>query len=137
VRVVLDTNILVSACWKPGGLEDKMIKLAMDGRISIYVSQVVWSEYAEVLARPKFEKVRGKTVELLANLKTIVAWVSPVEELDVCPRDKDDNCLVECAVAAGALYLVTGNLGHFPTQYRSTQIVNARRFLESAGFGAG
>ena len=47
----------------------------------------------------------------------------------VCP-DPDDDHILECAVSAGADYLVTGNLKHFPLQYRGVRVVTARHMIE-------
>jgi predicted nucleic acid-binding protein len=44
--------------------------------------------------------------------------------------DEDDNRFLECAAAAGAEYLVTGNLRHYPAEWARTQVVNARGFVD-------
>lgn len=45
-------------------------------------------------------------------------------------RDPDDNHFLECAEAAGADYLVTGNKKHFPSSYKNARVVDAREFLD-------
>ena len=54
-RVVLDTNVVVSALLKPQGLEDQILRLALAGRLLLCTSPAVLQEYALVLAAPKFK----------------------------------------------------------------------------------
>jgi putative PIN family toxin of toxin-antitoxin system len=128
MRVVLDTNILVSACWKPDGLEAQLVDLAIAGGIAPCVSAEILAEYRDVLSRPKLAAVRGRAAELLAALERaalLVKSTTPVR----ASSDDDDNRFLECAEAAAADYLVTGNLRHYPDIWGATRIVNARAFL--------
>ena len=131
MRVVLDTNILISACWTPDGLESQTVQLALAGTITACVSPAVWAEYRDVLFRDKFASIRDRADELLAKLEARAVQVEPRETVSAA-TDEDDNRFLECAVAAGAAYLITGNLKHFPARWGSTQIVNARGFLTSS-----
>ncbi len=131
MRVVLDTNILISACWTPGGLESQTVQLAFTGGITACVSPAVWAEYRDVLFRDKFASLRGKADDLLAKLEACAVQVTPQETLSAA-SDEDDNRFLECAAAAGAEYLITGNLKHYPAVWGSTRIVNARGFLTSS-----
>jgi putative PIN family toxin of toxin-antitoxin system len=135
VRVVLDTNILVSACWKPGGLEAQVAELAITGQITACVSPEVLAEYRDVLSRRKLASVSGRAQQLLNALERVafsVESTTPITE----SIDDDDNRFLECAAAAGADYLITGNLRHYPpiwpAPHGKTRIVNARTFLTEA-----
>jgi predicted nucleic acid-binding protein len=66
----------------------------------------------------------------LATIREKGFWVRPTETVHAC-TDPDDDIFLECAQAARAAYLVTGNLKHFPATWLDTRIVTARRFLES------
>jgi putative PIN family toxin of toxin-antitoxin system len=129
VRIVIDTNVLISACHKPGGLEARVVSLAISGQITACVSPAVLIEYREVLSRPKFITVRSIANETLNLLEHHAVVVQPTNTLNVSP-DEDDNRFLECAVAAQADFLVSGNLKHYPESWGSTSIVNARRFFE-------
>jgi uncharacterized protein len=128
VRVVLDTNILISACWTPSGLEAAVLQSVLDGKITACVSAPVWAEYNDVLFRDKFAVLHGRAGEVLSALKVLALTVEPLETLNIS-SDDDDNRLLECAAAAGADYLVTGNLRHFPAECGCVRVVNARQFL--------
>jgi putative PIN family toxin of toxin-antitoxin system len=128
VRVVLDTNILISACWTPGGLEARTVEMALTGALTACVSPAVWAEYREVLLRDKFAAFRQQVSELLTALETRLHHVDPVAPVSGA-FDEDDNRFLECASAGSAEYLITGNLKHYPPHWGPTRIVNARQFL--------
>ena len=130
MRVVLDTNILISACWKPGGLEDQLVQLAFARRIQAIASPALWAEYVEVLHRPKFEKLRDRADLLLARLEPCLLSVIPFPKLELA-NDADDDLLLECAAGGQADYLITGNLKDFPLDWPIARIVNARGFLDA------
>ncbi|MCU1330512.1 MAG: nucleic acid-binding protein contains domain-like protein [Bryobacterales bacterium] len=132
VRVVLDTNVLISAALKPGGLEASVVAAALAGHVEVWVTSEVWAEYEEVLARPKFAKVRAQAQLMLGALGAKVhrtAATAPVTSA----TDEDDNRFLECAAAADASYLVTGNLRHYPLEWGPTRMVNARGFADATG----
>jgi len=58
-------------------------------------------------------------------------WL-PSVNLPVCP-DPDDDVFLECAEAAHADYLITGNLKHFPQYWRNTKVINFRELLNIIG----
>ena|ERR1700674_3527525 len=128
-RVVLDTNVVVSALLKPGSLEDQVLRLGLAGRLRLCLSTDTLAEYALVLPRPKFRLQPDEVKQALARLRAASAMVSPVRTIGVS-KDDPDNRFLKCAEAAGARYLVTGNIKHFPKQYKGTQVVTARRLLE-------
>ena len=132
MRVVLDTNVLISAALKPGGLEASVVAAALAGRVEVWVTEQVWAEYEEVLARPKFAGVRETSRHLLDDLHTCARRIAAVAPVTLA-LDEDDNRFLECAVAAEANYLVTGNLRHFPNACGVTRTVNARGFAEATG----
>jgi uncharacterized protein len=67
-------------------------------------------------------------LKLLQEIGIVIA-VQPDFTLEVSPH-KPDNRFLECADAAAADYLITGNKRHFPASWKRTKIVNARDFLE-------
>jgi putative PIN family toxin of toxin-antitoxin system len=131
VRVVLDTNILVSACWRPGGLEAQVADLAIANQITACVSPQVLAEYHDVLSRRKLASVSDRAQELLAALERTALPIKPTTQITES-IDDDDNRFLECAVAAAAHYVITGNLRHYPATHGTVRIVNARSFLTKA-----
>jgi len=128
MRVVFDTNILISACWKPGGLESQVVDSAITGKLAVCVSPQILAEYHEVLSRPKFAAVNGRAIEIISSLNRVAIPVVTSAKIHAS-IDEDDNRFLECAEAAGAEFLITGNLRHYPENWGRTRIVNARGFL--------
>ena len=128
LRLVIDTNIVVSAAIKPDGLQRTVLLLALTKPASLYVSDAILAEYRAVLARPRLGIRRGlrqQFIELIGNRARIV---KPAR-IPLVTRDPDDNRFVECADAARADYLVTGNARHFPKFWKKTKIIAPREFI--------
>jgi putative PIN family toxin of toxin-antitoxin system len=129
-RIILDTNIIVSAALQPSGLPARLLGLVAYRFVELCVSEEVLTEYREVLARPKFAGLDPQRVALLLELIGKEATlVRPTNVLKIS-KDDTDNRFYECAEEAEAEYLVTGNLKHFPRDHKTTKIVNARQMLE-------
>ncbi len=91
------------------------------------VSSEVLTEYREVLARPKFAALDRRAVgSCYLLIESEAIRVIPSGRLSISP-DPDDNRLYECAEAAQAEYLVTGNTKHFPRGHGKTAIVTPRQ----------
>jgi len=129
VRLVLDTNVLISAALKPGGLEAALVNAVLTGTVEAWVTAEVWSEYEEVFERRKFAAVREESRRMLDSLQTRVKQTTAVTT-ETAALDEDDNRFLECARAAEADFLVTGNLRHYPPGCGVTRVVNARGFFD-------
>lgn len=128
LRLVIDTNILVSAALKPDGLQRTVLVLAITRPARLYVTHAVLAEYREVLARPEFEIRRGLRQHFLQLIKNHAQVVKPARTLQVA-KDPDDDKFLECADAARADYLITGNQRHFPKYWKKTKIITSREFI--------
>ena len=131
LRLVIDTNVLVSAALNPEGLQRTTFVLAFTKPAHLYVSLLVLEEYAGVLSRPHLHMRRGDRLRLLQLIKNRCHIVAPTRRLDVC-IDPDDNKFLECADAAHADYLITGNQKHFPKFWKKTKIISSREFISLA-----
>ncbi|HET6453455.1 MAG TPA: putative toxin-antitoxin system toxin component, PIN family [Armatimonadota bacterium] len=128
LRLVIDTNVLVSAVLKPDGLQRTAFLLAITKPGRLYVSLPVLEEYTEVLSRPELSIRRGLRLQLLQLIKNHGHLVTPSRHIEVT-SDPDDNIFVECADAARADFLITGNRKHFPAYWKNTKIVTPREFV--------
>jgi putative PIN family toxin of toxin-antitoxin system len=130
LRVVLDTNVVVSAVLTRDGLESQILRLALNAEIRLYVSPPIFREYSEVLARAKFRLSKGAQQQIVEGIERAAIVVAPKRQVLVC-SDPEDNMFLECSEAAHADYLITGNLRHFPAAWKSTRVVSSRQFLAS------
>lgn len=129
LRLVVDTNVLVSAALKPDSLQRTVFLIAITKPARLYVSPPIMDEYSEVLARPEFRIARGARLQLLDLIRNRSHLVTPRTRLNVT-SDPDDNIFIECADAARADYLITGNRRHFPAFWKATKVITAREFIE-------
>ncbi len=128
LRVVYDTNVIVSAALKPGSLPASLVSLAMTRRVRLFVSLAILDEYAAVLRRPKFRLDPIRIDAFLRDLHKAAVTVRPSERVREAP-DEADNRFLECALAAQADYLVTGNKKHFPRPaFERTKVVSPAEF---------
>jgi uncharacterized protein len=131
IRVVLDTNILVSALLQSQGLPARVFLMTLAGTAAqLCVSGDVYAEYEEVIRRPKFKRSEAAIEQALRAIRQNGFWVKPSEKV-LASFDPDDDIFLECSQAARAHYLVTGNVRDFPVKWDETQIVTARQFLDA------
>jgi uncharacterized protein len=131
LRLVIDTNVLISAALKADGLERTILLLAITKPARLYVSPPILEEYADVLSRAEFSIRKGLRLQLLQLIKNHSHLVTPSRRIEVT-SEPDDNIFVECADAARADFLITGNRRHFPAFWKNTKIITPREFVSLA-----
>ena len=131
LRLVIDTNVLVSAALKPEGLQRTALVLAVTKPARFYVSPAILEEYAAVLSRAELDIRKGVRQQLLRLIRNHSYLVSPARRLEVA-GDPDDNMFLECADRSGADYLITGNQRHFPRFWKKTKFITTREFISLA-----
>lgn len=107
---------------------------ACAGPFALCVSGPVYAEYEEVLQRPQFRRIEEAIRPTLEFVRKHGLWVRPEEPVREC-RDPDDNIFLECAQAAEASWLVTGNVQDFPAVWQGIAIATPRRFLDNLATG--
>jgi uncharacterized protein len=112
VRVVLDTNVLISALlWR--GAAHRLLQAAREGKLSLVSSPALLQELSEVLARPKFVAILSKAgVSHAAVMQAVYALIELVDApplaMPVC-RDPDDDTVLAVALAAQLDWIVSGD----------------------------
>jgi len=89
-------------------------------------------ETQDIFSNWLLENYPDKYRKVMALLRDRSVLVTPAKAVTVCRHDPD-NRFVECAEAAGAEFLVTGNKRHFPQHWKTTRVVNAREILALIG----
>jgi putative PIN family toxin of toxin-antitoxin system len=114
MKIVLDTNVLVSALLSPFGKPASVLASILSGGIEICLDERIFAEYREVLNRPEFRFPKPQIEALLDFFEREGFFVlSP--PLSILLPDSDDIPFLEVAVEASADALVTGNKRHYPT----------------------
>ena len=130
-RVVLDTNILVSALLFRGAVSG-LAGLWKKGEIVPLISQATFKEFRDVLAYPKFsltEKERRTIIE--DEILPFFEVIEVQEEISGSCRDPEDDKFLACAISASADYIISGDKDLCDMRiYKSTRIIKASEFLK-------
>lgn len=122
MKVVLDTNIIVSGLLSPFGASGEIVRMLASGAIRLCYDARIISEYKNVLYRPKFSFDKTHVDYLLDQIEA-VGEVTPVEPLKNNLSDPDDEPFLEVAVGGKTFCLVTRNLKHYPVNKRQGVLV--------------
>ena len=129
MRVVLDTNVIVSGVLTAHGPCAQILDMLSDGLFGIYVDDRILGEYDSVLRRPALRLAPGDAAEVLEWIRSVAEPVAAVPLSAVLP-DPEDMPFLEVAGSAEAI-LVTGNTRHYPNRSRGGVIVlTPREFIE-------
>ncbi|MDP6116974.1 MAG: putative toxin-antitoxin system toxin component, PIN family [Planctomycetota bacterium] len=130
MRVVLDTNVLVSGLLSPFGPPAEIVRLVAVGKLKLCYDARILAEYREVLARPRFGFDSGKVDDLLEQISSEGELVTATPLSRHLP-DPDDEPFLEVACGTAAECLVTGNLKHFPVRRRQGMtVLSPREFVD-------
>ncbi len=130
LRIVADTNVYVSAL-NFGGVPDEVLTLSRRGAVVLFISKPIIDEIEGVL-KEKFQWPASRIREALALIGEYARKVDPQERVFEIKKDEPDNRVLECALAAEATVIVSGDshlrdLGAF----RRIRILSPRAFLDA------
>lgn len=131
LRLVLDTNVIVSALLFSESTSRKAVDQALDTSL-ILISQPIVLELTKVLKRKKLNKYlqEEERIKFLANFLKDTKSVEINQVIDVC-RDKKDNKFIELAICGNADYIITGDEDLLILNpYHGISIIRPRQFLE-------
>jgi putative PIN family toxin of toxin-antitoxin system len=129
IRIVLDTNVIVSALVF-GGVPRAVLDIVEEGQCELFYSEAIQNEVRRVLAE-KFSWPSATLQKVLPVLWTMGELVTPRIVIRAVPDDPDDDRILECAFAAGASFVVSGDRHLLALRtYRSLSIVTPRQFLQ-------
>ena len=128
MKVVFDTNVFVSALTLPGGRGDEALRRIIGGKDSLAVSMPIVDELLSVLAR-KFGYDREALSRVALFVTDVAELVEPSDTVSVL-ADEPDNRILECARAAGAEVIVTGDRAMLSEgKFGGTRIVSLSEYL--------
>jgi uncharacterized protein len=131
MKIVLDTNVVVSGLLQAKGNPTQVLTLALAGAVRVCHDKRILAEYAEVLARPRFKFDEQRVREVLTKLEADGLAVDATNQRDLRLPDADDEPFLAVALAAKADYLVTGNRADFPSERtRGCAVVSPAQFME-------
>ena len=133
IKVVLDTNVIVSAFGWHGNPEE-VVRLAINGFIINFTSIDMLDELRIVLSYPKMGFSKTLQAEIIETIFLYSSTVKTIESLKVVANDYEDNKVIECAVSAGADCIISGDKHLLDLKrFRNTDIITAGEFLKRWG----
>jgi uncharacterized protein len=112
MRVVIDTNVLVSGVLNPHGPPGRIVDALLSQTFTVLHDDRILSEYREVLLRPGF-RLSSSDVELLLAFVESTGEQISARPLSLILPDPDDLAFLEVAITGNADTLITGNAKHF------------------------
>jgi putative PIN family toxin of toxin-antitoxin system len=130
MRVVFDTNILVSALVFPGGQGEAALRRIVDQTDRLVLSRAILDELLEVLGR-KFARDAEELAHVAVFISELATVVAPRRRLRIV-KDDPDNRILECAVAGHADAIVTGDKALLALKrYEGIRVLGLRSYLET------
>ncbi len=131
MRVVFDTNILVSALVFPGGRGDAALRRIIAGTDQLVMSRAILDELLDVLSR-KFARDAEELAHVAVFISELAMVVAPRRRLRVV-QDDPDNRILECAIAGRAEAILTGDKALLALKnFRNIPVVTLRAYLGDA-----
>mgnify|MGYP001306784331 CR=1 FL=1 len=129
MKVVFDTNILVSALVFPGGRADIALRRIIEEKDELLISKPILDELLGILAR-KFSRDAEELAHVAVFVSELATIVKPRRKLAVL-ADEPDNRILECAVSGSAEIIVTGDKALLElTSFRKVRVVSLRAYIE-------
>jgi putative PIN family toxin of toxin-antitoxin system len=134
LRIVLDTNILVSAVIAKGKPRD-LLRLAIQRRYLLVASSETIEEFVQVLQRPKFKMSRNEVVKAKNVLVKTGKTVNVTSKRRVIQEDPDDDIFLNTALDGKADYIVSGDPHLLDlSKYKGIKIVTVDDMLKKLGY---
>ena len=128
MKVVFDSNIYVSTLVMPGGVADRAIRAATQAAVELFISRPILEEVLGVMSR-KFAREPEELARTALYLASLAEIVAPERRIDVL-TDTPDNRILECASAAGADGIVTGDRQMLALgTWEGIEILSLRQFI--------
>ena len=126
IRIVLDTNVLVSAALTPNGNAARIVNLiSVNAEIQVYYSMNILAEYKDVLSRPRLNIVTEKQTRAVNAITKMGIMIDPVTSNVPLP-DESDRIFYDTAKESESI-LITGNAKHYP---KEDSIITPSQFLD-------
>jgi putative PIN family toxin of toxin-antitoxin system len=131
LNLVLDTNIYISGFLFSGNAR-KVIDMAIENKVDIYISDDILDEIKRVLQREKFSLNDAHIHAILSEIEAVANMVYPDAEIHDTCRDRDDHIILECAEKSKAGFIITGDQDLLVLEsYLGTKILSPVDFLRN------
>lgn len=129
MKIVIDTNVVISGTFfsgTPGLLIEAMGRSAFDA----FASHEIIEEYNETVAELIKRKQGHLRADILSSFISRLNIIETTTEVEIC-RDPEDNKFINCAIDAGAIYIVSGDRDLLDIgEYEGVEIITAAGFVD-------
>ena len=130
MRIVLDANIFISSVFW-GGNPKVVLERVISNLDMLFITKEILNEIEDVIGRPKFHMGKDEIEYYIKSIEEIGRKIIPRNQVKKGSRDKTDNKYIECAIAANADYIITGDIHLLEIrEYSNIKIVNPKEYLE-------
>ncbi len=130
MKIVLDTNVIVSGLLSPYNAPGEIIRMVSSGILKLCYDARILFEYQSVLLRPKF-KFDSEHIDALIDQIKSCGCIAASKPLPKKLPDIDDEPFLEVALGAEVSYLITGNLIHYPVKLRQgIKVISPAEFID-------
>ena len=136
IKVVIDTNVVISAPLGKDTKPARIFELLILEKIDNYTSKEILDEVKRVFESPKISSLISEEKKdfIIHNFKAFSNAIRPEIRLDVIKEDKADNKFLECALAAKASYIISGDKHLLRLRkFQDVSIVSPKEFLGILG----
>lgn len=135
LKIVLDSNVFVSALINPRGKPAQILNYVFENKIRLFTSPSIIEELERVLSYPKLVKRHGlekqELKEFVSDLLSIMSLVEGKKALELIAEDPADNNYLSCALDAKADFIVSGDIHLLNLrEYEGIQIITPAQFLK-------
>ena len=129
MRVVLDTNVLISSFLTSAGNPSRILRLILQGDLEIAINEQILAEYTEVASRPIFRLDREKVRIVLDYLRSAAIHAPSLPVVPSLP-DHGDEPFLEAVLSTKSDFLITGNKKRYPARlFKNVTVVTPAEFL--------
>jgi len=133
-KVIIDTNVLVSALIQQSYPNFILNYCVFENLVEVCIPDALFEEYLEVINRPKFNRYPDflkKAEFVLSQIESLATKYSPTERFEIID-DKNDNRLLELASESKADFIITGNTNDFTMRnFKLTRVVSPKEYWEN------
>jgi len=135
LKIVLDTNVFVSALINPRGKPAQILNYVFESKVRLFTSPSIIEELERVLSYPKLVKRHGlekqELKKFVSDLLSILSLVEGKKAIELIAENPADNNYLSCAVDAKADFIVSGDIHLLNLrEYEGIQIITPAQFLE-------
>lgn len=136
MRVVIDTNVFISAAINPHGAPTQVLDAWRDHQYELVISPSILEEVLEVIKRPSIRSRHGwsdEEIEIFFRGLQLFAVVTPGDlEIAEVEDDPDDDKFLVCAVEGAADFIISGDPHLLDIEsYQEIPIISPRQFLDT------